>query len=158
MRCALELNAFLDADFAWLGDDVTAQPKLRFLNSAMGALEAPHQRFWRCSVEWEITGSKPEQVSLEHRRFFLTLFVPAESDLMKVRAAQSPADLFIRTARPHQQSLNFAALRGSSSSEYEAGLAVKSSFSFSPMLGELFGPESSTASWSFSFGCGFMRY
>ena len=35
---------------------------------------------------------------------------------------------------------SFSAFRGSSSSEYEAGLAVKSSFSFSPMLGELSGP------------------
>jgi hypothetical protein len=60
----------------------------------MGALEAPHQRFWRCSVRWEITGSEPEQVSLEHRRFFYTLFVPAESDLMKVLAAQSPPEAF----------------------------------------------------------------
>ena len=43
MCYAPELNAFLDADFARLGDEVTAQPELRFLNSAMGALEAPHQ-------------------------------------------------------------------------------------------------------------------
>jgi hypothetical protein len=71
----------------------------------MGALEEPHQRFWRCSVGREITGSEPEQVSLEHRRFFYTLFVPAESDLMKVGQRKVHLNPFLRTAEPHQQSL-----------------------------------------------------
>jgi hypothetical protein len=43
--------------------------------------------------------SEPEQVSLQHRRFFYTLFVPAESDLMKVRAALSPPETF----HPHSR-------------------------------------------------------
>ena len=33
----------------------------------MDTLDAPHQRLWRCSVGWKITGSETEKVSLEHK-------------------------------------------------------------------------------------------